>query len=103
MPEQVIILSISEKYEKYAEKVLISLENDEIRALTDNRNETVGKKIREAEMQKFPYMIIVGEQEEKDNTITVRQHGGEDLGTISVEDFKEIVKDRISKSLKTFK
>ncbi|MBU2929012.1 threonine--tRNA ligase [Winogradskyella psychrotolerans] len=103
MPEQVIIVSISEKYEKYAEKVLNVLENDEIRALTDNRNETVGKKIREAEMQKFPYMIIVGEQEEKDNTITVRQHGGEDLGTINVEDFVKIVKDKISKSLKTFK
>ncbi|WP_179006623.1 threonine--tRNA ligase [Winogradskyella forsetii] len=103
MPEQAIILSISEKYEKYAEKVLNVLENDEIRALTDNRNETVGKKIREAEMQKFPFMIIVGEQEEKDNTITVREHGGEDLGTITVEDFIKIVKDRISKSLKTFK
>ena len=103
MPEQVIILSISEKYEKYAEKVLNVLENDEIRALTDNRNETVGKKIREAEMQKFPFMIIVGEQEEKDNTITVREHGGEDLGTIKVEDFVKIVNDRISKSLKTFK
>ncbi|MDN3493304.1 threonine--tRNA ligase [Winogradskyella bathintestinalis] len=103
MPEQAIILSISEKYEKYAEKVLNLLENDEIRALTDNRNETVGKKIREAEMQKFPFMIIVGEQEEKDNTITVRQHGGEDLGTINVEDFSKIVKDRINKSLKTFK
>ncbi|RED42821.1 Ser-tRNA(Thr) hydrolase /threonyl-tRNA synthetase [Winogradskyella eximia] len=103
MPEQAIILSISEKYEKYAEKVLNVLENDEIRALTDNRNETVGKKIREAEMQKFPFMIIVGEQEEKDNTITVREHGGEDLGTIKVEDFVKIVNDRISKSLKTFK
>ena len=103
MPEQAIILSISEKYEKYAEKVLNVLENDEIRALTDNRNETVGKKIREAEMQKFPFMIIVGEQEEKDNTITVREHGGEDLGTITVEEFVTIVKDRVSKSLKTFK
>ena len=103
MPEQAIILSISEKYEKYAEKVLNLLENDEIRALTDNRNETVGKEIREAEMQKFPFMIIVGEQEEKDNTITVREHGGEDLGTIKVEDFVKIVNDRISKSLKTFK
>ncbi|WP_179352398.1 threonine--tRNA ligase [Winogradskyella vidalii] len=103
MPEQAIILSISEKYEKYAQKVLNVLENDEIRALTDNRNETVGKKIREAEMQKFPFMIIVGEQEEKDNTITVRQHGGEDLGTLTVEAFSKIVKDRISKSLKTFK
>jgi len=103
MPEQAIVLSISEKYEKYAEKVLNLLENDEIRALADNRNETVGKKIREAEMQKFPFMIIVGEQEEKDNTITVREHGGEDLGTITVEDFVNLVKERVNKSLKTFK
>ncbi|MGJ8550547.1 threonine--tRNA ligase [Winogradskyella wichelsiae] len=103
MPEQVIIISISEKFEKYAEKVLNVLENDEIRALTDNRNETVGKKIREAELQKFPYMIIVGEQEEKDNTITVRQRGGEDLGTITVEAFATLIKDNINKSLKTFK
>jgi threonyl-tRNA synthetase len=103
MPEQVIVLSISEKYEKYAEKVLNLLENDEIRALADNRNETVGKKIREAEMQKFPFMIIVGEQEENDNTITVRAHGGEDLGTISVEDFINLIKERVNKSLKTFK
>ncbi|WP_412561188.1 threonine--tRNA ligase [Winogradskyella sp. MIT101101] len=103
MPEQAIVLSVSEKYEKYAEKVLNLLENDEIRALADNRNETVGKKIREAEMQKFPFMIIVGEQEEKDNTITVREHGGEDLGTISVEDFSRIIKERVNKSLKTFK
>ncbi len=103
MPEQAIIISISEKYEKYAEKVLTLLENDEIRALTDNRNETVGKKIREAEMQKFPFMIIVGEQEEKDNTITVREHGGEELGTISVIEFSEIVKQRVNNSLKIFK
>jgi threonyl-tRNA synthetase len=103
MPEQAIVLSISEKYEKYAEKVLNLLENDEIRALADNRNETVGKKIREAEMQKFPFMIIVGEQEEKDNTITVRAHGGEDLGTITVADFISLVKERVNKSLKTFK
>ncbi len=103
MPEQAIVLSVSEKYEKYAEKVLNLLENNEIRALADNRNETVGKKIREAEMQKFPYIIVVGEQEEKDQTISVRQHGGEDLGTISVETFVEIIKDNISKSLKTFK
>ena len=103
MPEQAIVLSISEKYEKYAEKVLNLLENNEIRALADNRNETVGKKIREAEMQKYPFMIIVGEQEEKDNTITVRAHGGEDLGTISVDAFAEIVTKQIRESLKTFK
>ncbi|WP_411894331.1 threonine--tRNA ligase [Winogradskyella sp. A2] len=103
MPDQAIILSVSEKYEKYAQKVLNLLENDEIRALADNRNETVGKKIREAEMSKYPYMIIVGEQEVKDETITVRQHGGEDLGTISVQEFSKIVKEKVSNSLKTFK
>ncbi|WP_422105039.1 threonine--tRNA ligase [Winogradskyella sp.] len=103
MPEQAIVLSVSEKYEKYAEKVLNLLENNEIRALADNRNETVGKKIREAEIQKFPYIIIVGEQEENDNTISVRQHGGEDLGRISVEAFSQIIKEKVSESLKTFK
>ena len=54
-------------------------------------------------MQKFPFMIIVGEQEEKDNTITVREHGGEELGTISVIEFSEIVKQRVNNSLKIFK
>ncbi|MEO5789363.1 threonine--tRNA ligase [Gelidibacter sp.] len=103
MPTQAIVLSISEKYEKYAEKVLNLLENDEIRALADNRNETIGKKIREAEMAKIPYMIIIGEQEEKENKITVRQHGGEDLGMISVEDFKKIIDTEVNKTLKTFK
>ncbi|TVZ59390.1 threonyl-tRNA synthetase [Flavobacteriaceae bacterium MAR_2010_105] len=103
MPEQVIILSISEKYEKYAEKVLNLLENNEIRALVDNRNETIGKKIREAEMNKIPYMIIVGENEENEQKITVRQHGGDDLGLLSVEEFTEIVDQQIKKTLKTFK
>lgn len=102
MPTQAIILSISEKYEKYAEKVLNLLENDEIRALVDHRNETIGKKIREAEMQKHPFMIIIGEQEAKENKITVRMHGGEDLGMISIEDFSKIIKTEISKTLKPF-
>ncbi|MGZ0014577.1 threonine--tRNA ligase [Yeosuana sp. AK3] len=102
MPKQAIILSISEKYEKYAEKVLNLLENNEIRALIDNRNETIGKKIREAEMQKYPFMIIIGEQEELENKITVRQHGGEDLGLITIEDFSEIIKTEINKTLKPF-
>ncbi|WP_405296316.1 threonine--tRNA ligase [Algibacter sp. Ld11] len=102
MPVQVIILSISEKYEKYSEKVLNLLENDEIRALADHRNETIGKKIRESEMQKHPYMIIIGEQEEQEGKISVRQHGGEDLGMISVDDFSEIIKNEIKKTLKSF-
>ena len=103
MPEQVIILSISEKYEKYARKVLNLLENNEIRALVDNRNETMGKKIRDAEMQKVPYMIIVGEQEELDETVSVRKHGGENLGTISVDSFTSTIEEEIKKTLKEFK
>ncbi|WP_417873024.1 threonine--tRNA ligase [Xanthomarina gelatinilytica] len=102
MPDQVIVLSISEKYEKYAKKVLNVLENNEIRALIDNRNETMGKKIREAEMKKIPYMVIVGENEEQENKISVRQHGGEDLGMITVEGLTNIINEEIKKSLKTF-
>ena len=104
MPEQAIILSLSEKYEKYAKKVLDLLENHEIRALIDNRNETIGKKIREAEVQKYPFMLIVGEEEEKNNTISVRRHGQEGKGniTVSIDEFASIVNEEIKKTLKTF-
>ena len=100
--EQAIILPVSEKHEKYAEKVLKSLENNEIRALVDSRNETVGKKIREAEMAKIPFMLIVGENDEADNTISVRKHGGEDLGAISIATFTDLVNTEINSTLKTF-
>jgi threonyl-tRNA synthetase len=95
---------LSEKYEKYAEKVLNLLENHEIRALIDNRNETIGKKIRDAEVQKMPFMLIVGEEEERNGTISVRRHGQEGKGNISVtiEEFASIIQDEISKTLKTF-
>ncbi|MFY7757526.1 MAG: His/Gly/Thr/Pro-type tRNA ligase C-terminal domain-containing protein, partial [Flavobacterium stagni] len=104
MPEQAIILSLSEKYENYAQKVLSLLENSEIRALIDNRNETIGKKIREAEMQKMPFMLIVGEEEEKNGTVSVRRHGQEGKGnsTMSIEDFVALVQEEIGKSLKSF-
>ena len=102
MPEQASILSLSEKYEKYSQKVLSLLENHEIRARSDNRNETIGKKIREAEVNKIPYMLIVGEQEEKDGTVSVRKHGGGDLGSMTVDAFAQLVKDEISTTLKTF-
>lgn len=102
IPEQAIILPVSEKHEKYAEKVLKSLEKHEIRALVDARNETVGKKIREAEMNKIPFMLIVGENEEAENTISVRRHGGEDLGAITLKDFNEMVSKEINRTLKSF-
>ena len=103
MPEQAIILPISEKYQKYAEKVLESLENSEIRALIDNRSEKTGRKIRDAEVQKIPFMIIVGEKEEMDGTVSIRKHGEGDLGTYSIEDFVSLVQEEIGKTLKKFK
>jgi threonyl-tRNA synthetase len=102
IPEQAIVLPISEKHEKYAKKVLNSLENHEIRALVDKRSETVGKKIREAEMNKIPFMLIVGDNEEQENTISVRRHGGEDLGSISLTDFTNLVTNEINSTLKSF-
>jgi threonyl-tRNA synthetase len=104
MPEQAIILSLSEKYENYAKKVLSLLENHEIRALIDNRNETIGKKIREAEMQKIPFMLIVGEEEEKNGIVSIRRHGQEGKGNISVsiEEFVSIINEEIKKTLKVF-
>jgi len=104
MPEQAIILSLSEKYEIYAKKVLSLLENHEIRALIDNRNETIGKKIRDAEMQKIPFMLIVGEEEEKNGTISIRRQGQEGNGniTVTIEEFAAIVNEEISKTLKVF-
>jgi threonyl-tRNA synthetase len=104
MPEQAIILSLSEKYENYAKKVLNLLENHEIRALIDNRNETIGKKIRDAEMQKMPFMLIVGEEEEKNGTIAVRRHGQEGRGnnTMTIDQFALLVQEEIDKTLKVF-
>ena len=78
----------AKKYENYAQKVLRLLENSDIRTLIDNRAETMGKKIREAETQKVPYMLIVGENEEKEGTVSVRKRGGEDLGSMSCRGFR---------------
>ena len=88
-PEQFIILPVSEKYEEYAKKLLESLNNSDIRGLLDLRDEKVGRKIRDAELKKIPYMLIVGEKEEADGTVSVRKHGAGDLGTMSVEAFSE--------------
>ncbi|QCX38008.1 threonine--tRNA ligase [Aureibaculum algae] len=103
MPEQVILLPISEKYEKYSKKVLQLLENYEIRGLIDDRNEKTGKKIRDAEVTKIPFMIIIGEDEENTETISVRKHGGEDLGKMTIEEFSSLVSKEINSTLQEFK
>ena len=86
-PDQFTILPISEKYVDYAKKVSEFLENHDISGLIDERNEKTGKKIRDAELKKIPFMLVVGENEERDGTISVRRRGEGDLGVMSMDDF----------------
>ncbi|MBC7744054.1 MAG: threonine--tRNA ligase [Flavobacterium sp.] len=88
-PEQFIVLPISEKYEDYAKKVLESLNNSDIRGLIDARDEKIGRKIRDAEVKKIPYMLIVGEKEMKDGEVSVRKHGQGDLGSMVIKAFQD--------------
>jgi len=101
-PEQAILLPISDKYEIYTKKVLNLLENYEIRALVDDRNEKTGRKIRDAEISKIPFMLIIGEKEERDGTVSVRKHGEGDIGTFTVKEFSEIINKEIEKTLQQF-
>ena len=97
--DQFIILPISEKFNDYAEKVSEFLNNSDIRGLVDDRNEKIGKKIRDAELAKIPFMLIVGENEFANNQVSVRQRGGGDVGVVSFEEFEKIVQEAINKEL----
>ena len=97
--DQFIILPVSEKYNDYAKKVSEFLNNSDIRGLVDDRNEKVGKKIRDAELAKVPFMLIVGEEEVEANTISVRQRGKGDLGKMPYEDFVTLVQNEIEMQL----
>jgi threonyl-tRNA synthetase len=90
-PEQFIVLPVSEKYEDYAQKLLESLNNSDIRGLIDLRDEKVGRKIRDAEVKKLPYMLIVGEKEAENGTVSVRKHGSVDLGTMTPNEFRDLL------------
>jgi threonyl-tRNA synthetase len=94
-PDQVVILPISEKYNDYAKKVLNFLNNSDIRTLIDERNEKIGKKIRDNELKKIPYLLIVGEKEEKEDTVAVRRQGEGDMGTMKLEEFAGFMKEKI--------
>ena len=94
-PDQAIVLPISEKYQEYAKKVFNLLNNSEIRTLIDDRNEKAGKKIRDAELMKIPFMLVVGEREESEGTVSVRKHGQGDLGPQKIEDFIKLVENEI--------
>ena len=103
MPKQVNILCVSEKYKNYALKVLNYLENHEIRALLDDRNETIGKKIRESEISKVPYMLILGEKEANNETVSLRKHQKGDIGSFAIEKVVNQLKKEIKESQATFK
>lgn len=95
-PEQVIILPISEKYLDYSKKLLNFLNNSDIRGQIDERSEKAGRKIRDAEVSKIPYMLIVGEKEEAEGSVSVRKHGSGDLGSMSKEAFIEMINNEIA-------
>jgi len=93
-PEQFTILPISEKYEEYAKKLSDILKDSDICGLIDFRDEKIGRKIRDAEVKKIPYMLIVGEKEEAEGKVSVRKHGQGDLGSMTIEEFKQqIIKE----------
>ena len=98
IPHQIIILTLSEKYEKYAEKVLNKIKINEIRGLIDMRSETIGKKIRDAQLLKYPYMLIIGEKEMKDEVVSVRQRSEGNLGSLTIETFIQKISTEIKNS-----
>ena len=101
-PDQVIVLPISERFQDYAEQVVSLLEMSDIRALIDDRNEKIGRKIRDAEVKKIPFMIIVGEKEVESGQLSVRRHGHGDLGTFDIEAFSALINEEVSNRLAQF-
>ncbi len=98
-PDQVVVLPVSEKYNEFAKKVCNLLNNCDIRASIDDRNETIGKKIRENELKRMPYQLIVGEKEASEDKVSVRKQGGEDLGVMTIQDFAAFINEEIQKQL----
>lgn len=94
-PEQVVILPISEKFNEYAEQVKTYLKIHEIRAIVDDRNEKIGRKIRDNEMKRIPYMLIVGEKEAENGEVSVRRQGEGDKGTMKFEEFAKILNEEV--------
>jgi len=94
-PEQAVILPVSEKYNEYAKKVLNLLNNYDIRSSVDDRNEKIGRKIRDNELKRIPFMLIVGEKEEAENSVSVRKQGDGDKGTYKIEDFANLINEEI--------
>ena len=102
-PEQAVILPISEKFNDYAKKVLNFLNNFDIRTLIDDRNEKIGKKIRDNELKRIPYLLIVGEKEFENETVSVRIQGDGDKGSMKLEEFAELVNKEVKAQTESYK
>ncbi|WP_187262343.1 threonine--tRNA ligase [Pontibacter beigongshangensis] len=98
-PEQYAILPISEKYQEFAQQVQEALEQEDIRGYVDNRDEKIGRKIRDAEVRKVPFMLIVGEKEQENQAVSVRKHGEGDLGSMTIGEFIGMFKAKIAEAL----
>ena len=98
-PDQVAILPISEKYNDYAKKVAADLDNAGVRALIDDRNEKIGRKIRDNELKRVPYMVVVGEKEAADGTVAMRKQGGGEQATMTIADFAKRINDEVAEQL----
>jgi threonyl-tRNA synthetase len=102
-PEQFIILPLSEQFNDYAQEVSKLLKNYDIRGLVDERAEKIGRKIRDAEVKKIPFMLIVGEKETKEQMLSVRQQGKGDIGKFSIKEFSNLIKEIIEKDFIDYK
>jgi len=98
-PEQVVVMPISEKFNDYARKVSDILNFSDIRSFVDDRNEKIGRKIRDNELKRIPYLLIVGEKEEENQTVAVRRQGEGDKGTMSVTGFAQFIEEEVKKQL----
>ena len=99
-PEQVAILPISEKYNDYANTVCKYFEEKGVRAQVDDRNEKIGRKIRDNELKRVPYMVIVGEQEQAEGLVSMRKQGGGEQATMKMEEFAERINAEVAEMLK---
>jgi len=96
-PDQIAILPISDKFNDYAQDVYSILLNKDIRGFVDSRDEKIGKKIRDTEVKKVPFMLVIGEKEVNDGKVAIRKHGGEDLGSMPVEEFIQYFESEVAK------
>ena len=98
-PDQVVVMPISEKFNNYAKKVVDSLNYCDIRALIDDRNEKIGRKIRDNELKRIPYLLIVGEKEEETQCVSVRKQGEGDKGAMPLKEFVSLIQDEVNRQM----